>query len=138
MRNDMVKEFENIKAVRSLRTARHPEPEGWSEPIHDALIAGRACSVHFINDDEGKGIFKETSAAPRSWQASASWQNKVALRRFFISGKQPEGTCGISQNNTETLQSLPRNLLSVNNEEHAEALGMSAFSVSRAWAEGVR
>lgn len=59
MRNDMVKEFENIKAVRSLRTARHPEPEGWSEPIHDALIAGRACSVHFINDDEGKGIFRK-------------------------------------------------------------------------------
>ena len=131
MRNDMVKEFENIKAVRSLRTARHPEPEGWSEPIHDALIAGRACSVHFINDDEGKGIFRKRLQHRGLGKRLHRGKNKVALRRFFISGKQPEGTCGISQNNAETLQSLPRNLLSVNNEEHAKSLGMSAFSVSR-------
>ena len=131
MRNDMVKEFENIKAVRSLRTARHPEPEGWFEPIHDALIALRACSVHFSNDDEGKGIFRKRLEHRRLGKRLHRGKHKVASRRFFISRKQPEGTSGITQNNAEALQSLPRNLLSVNNEEHVKALRMSAFSVSR-------
>ena len=131
MRNDMVKEFENIKAVRSLRTARHPKPEGWFEPIHDALIALRACSVHFINDDEGKGIFRKRLEHRGLGKRLHRGKNEVAFRCFSISGKQPEGTSRISQNNAETLQSLPRNLLSVNNKEHAKALGMSAFSVSR-------
>jgi len=49
----MVKQFENIKIVHSLRTGRHTEPEPGIEIGHDLLITSCTCSVRFVSLCQG-------------------------------------------------------------------------------------